>query len=104
MTSFMQTADTAESADSIYVPLWRVRLRLLWRALKSNWATFAENPIGLIGLGVIIFFGLFASIHPILTSTHKLTFGLVERPIWNPRPHPGICWVRIRWVGIFSAN
>ncbi|MGD8752499.1 MAG: ABC transporter permease [Anaerolineales bacterium] len=78
MTSVTQTADTT------YVPLWRVRLNLFRRALRSNWAMFAENPIGLIGLGVILFFGLFALAHPILISTHKLTFGLVERPIWDP--------------------
>jgi peptide/nickel transport system permease protein len=30
---------------------------------------FSENPIGLIGLGVILFFGLVAAAHPILMST-----------------------------------
>jgi peptide/nickel transport system permease protein len=78
MTSVTQTAETT------YVPLWRVRLRLIWKAFKSNWALFAENPIGLIGFGMILFFGLFALAHPILVSTHKLTFGLVDRPIWDP--------------------
>ncbi len=55
--------------DATYIPLWRVRLRLFWRAVKTNWAMFAENPIGLFGLGLIIFFGLFALAHPILIST-----------------------------------
>lgn len=62
------------SADTTYVPLWRMRLRLFWRALKHNWALFAENPIGLIGLGIIVFFGLFALAHPILMNT-----------VWEPR-------------------
>ncbi len=61
-------------AETTYVPLWRVRLRLFWRGAKNNWALFAENPIGLIGLGIVIFFGLFALAHPILMNT-----------VWEPR-------------------
>jgi len=63
----------SESADTSYVPLWRVRLNLMLRGLKTNWAMFAENPIGLIGLGIIIFFGLFAVAQPILIDT-----------VWDP--------------------
>lgn len=55
------------------VPLWRVRLRLMWRSLRDNWSLFAENPIGVIGLFVIVFYGLFALAHPILMET-----------VWNP--------------------
>ncbi len=40
-------------------PIWRVRLQLLGRGLKSNWAMFAESKIGLTGLGIIIFFAFF---------------------------------------------
>jgi peptide/nickel transport system permease protein len=54
--------------------LWRVRLNLLLKSLRSSWAMFAENPIGLIGLGMIVFFGLFALAHPILMNT-----------VWDPR-------------------
>jgi peptide/nickel transport system permease protein len=53
----------------VYAPLWRIRLGLAWRSLKSNWALFAENPVGLVGLGVIMFFGLLAAAHPILMAT-----------------------------------
>ncbi len=56
-------------SEAGYVPLWKVRLRLFVKSLKSGWALFAENPIGLIGLGMIVFFGLFALAHPILMST-----------------------------------
>jgi len=52
-----------------YVPLWRVRLKLAWKSLRANWAIFTENPVGLVGLGVIIFFGLLAAAHPILMAT-----------------------------------
>jgi peptide/nickel transport system permease protein len=67
-------ASVTQAAESGYVPLWRVRLNLLWRSLKSNFALFAENPIGLVGLGVIVFFGLFALAHPILMNT-----------VWKPK-------------------
>lgn len=55
--------------DPTLEPLWRVRLRLYWKGLKENWALFAKNPIGLIGLGIILFFGLMALAHPILINT-----------------------------------
>jgi peptide/nickel transport system permease protein len=54
-------------------PLWRVRLNLMAKSLRTNWALFAQNPIGLLGLGVIVFYGLFALAHPILINT-----------VWDP--------------------
>jgi peptide/nickel transport system permease protein len=50
-------------------PLWRVRLRMAWKSFKSNWALFAENKIGLLGLGIIVFFGILTFAHPILMRT-----------------------------------
>src|SRR4030067_3603543 len=55
--------------EILEVPLWKVRLRLLWRSIRTNVALFADNPIGLVGLGIILFFALMALIHPILMST-----------------------------------
>ena len=60
-------------AKAVQVPLWRVRLGLFGKSLRTNWAMFSENPIGLLGLGVIVSFGLFALAHPILIST-----------VWDP--------------------
>jgi peptide/nickel transport system permease protein len=60
------------------VPLWQVRLRLLWRSIKTNVALFAENPIGLVGLAIIILFAILAFIHPILLDT------VWDRNIYNP--------------------
>ncbi|MGC9335539.1 MAG: ABC transporter permease [Anaerolineae bacterium] len=48
-------------------------LFLLARSLRTNWALFARQPIGLLGLGVILSYGLFALAHPILMST-----------VWDP--------------------
>jgi peptide/nickel transport system permease protein len=71
-------------SDSAYAPpvrtepLWRIRLRLSWRSLKSNWNLYRENPIGLIGVGLIVFFGLMALMHPILMAT------VWEKGIYDP--------------------
>ena len=59
-------------------PLWRIRLRLLFRSLRSNWALFAENKIGLIGLTIILFFALLAIAHPILMTN------VWEHQIYDP--------------------
>ena len=55
--------------EILEVPLWKVRLRLLWRSIRTNVALFAENPIGLVGLGIILFFALMALIHPTLIGS-----------------------------------
>lgn len=55
-------------------PMWRIRLRLLWRSFIENWRLFLENPIGMIGLGIVIIFGLMAFAHPILMKY-----------VWEPR-------------------
>jgi peptide/nickel transport system permease protein len=49
--------------------LWRIRLELFWKSLRTNFALFAENRIGLVGLSIILFFALMAIAHPILMST-----------------------------------
>lgn len=61
------------TATSLQTPLWRVRLRLMLRGLRTNLALFAENPIGLVGVAIIVFFFSFIIIHPILMNT-----------VWDP--------------------
>jgi len=51
------------------MPLWQIRARLAWKAFKGGWALFRENPVGLVGIGLIVFFGLLAVLHPILMAT-----------------------------------
>ncbi|WP_299027000.1 ABC transporter permease [uncultured Thermanaerothrix sp.] len=63
------TTAPAETAFHIQEPLWKIRLRIAWKGLKQSWALFTENKIGLIGLGIILFFGLMALAHPILMHT-----------------------------------
>ncbi len=58
----------------IKTPLWRVRLKLVWKNFQSNWKLFTKNPIGVIGLVIIIIFALMAISHPILMKY-----------VWEPR-------------------
>lgn len=53
--------------------LWRIRLRLFGRKLRTNWGLFTDNKIGLVGLAIIALFGLMALAHPILMNT-----------VWDP--------------------
>lgn len=53
----------------VEVPLWRVRLQLAWRGTKQNISIFVENPIGVLGVVIILFFAVLAIAHPILMKT-----------------------------------
>lgn len=64
-----QSMSTTQPGEIVHDPLWRIRLRLLGKSLKTNWALFVENRIGVIGLAVILFFALFALAHPIMMNT-----------------------------------
>jgi peptide/nickel transport system permease protein len=68
-----------QNSERVLEPLWRIRLKLFARGFKKNWALFAESPVGLIGLGVIIFFGLIALAQPILINT-----------VWEPKVYDPI--------------
>ncbi len=54
-------------------PLWKIRLRLFRRSFSNNWALFKESKMGILGLIIIIVFGLMAIAQPILLST-----------VWDP--------------------
>jgi len=55
-------------------PLWQIRLQGSWKSIRMNWGLFAENKIGLIGLGIIVFYTVMATLHPILMKT-----------VWDPK-------------------
>lgn len=59
-------------------PLWRVRLRLLREGLAGQWRLFAAQPIGLVGLLIILCFGVMALLHPLLMGR------VWERAIYDP--------------------
>ena len=60
-------------APILETPLWQVRLRLFMRSARTNVNLFAENPIGIVGVVVILFYISFIFIHPILMNT-----------VWDP--------------------
>jgi peptide/nickel transport system permease protein len=61
--------DQAERERLRAQPLWKVRLILFGRSLRTSWALFAENKIGLVGLFIIFLFALMAIAHPIMMRT-----------------------------------
>jgi peptide/nickel transport system permease protein len=63
----------ASDTPIITTPLWLVRLRLMLRSIRTNLSLFAENPIGLVGVGIILFYLSFIIIYPILMNT-----------VWDP--------------------
>ena len=68
-----------EHRAALEIPLWKIRLELAWKGFKGNAALFAENKIGLIGLGIILFFALMAVAYPILINT-----------VWDPNTYDPI--------------
>ena len=57
--------DDRLGADS----LRRARLRLAARSLRQNWSLFLRTRVGVIGLGIIVFYALLALAHPLLMNS-----------------------------------
>jgi peptide/nickel transport system permease protein len=72
MTEMTQTPPSP-STPVLQTPLWLVRLRLMLRGFQKNFALFAENPVGIVGVVIILFFFSLIIIHPILMNT-----------VWDP--------------------
>jgi len=66
-----ESATDADLSD-IQVPdesLFKIRLKLLWRSFRRNWALFSRNRLGVLGVVIVLFFGFLAMLHPILMNT-----------------------------------
>lgn len=50
------------------------RLAATWRQFKGNWRLYAQNPMGIVGVVIVLFFGVLAMVHPLLMAT-----------VWEPR-------------------
>lgn len=68
------------SGQALPESLWKVRLKLGWKAFKKNWALFRTNKIGILGLSIVIFFALMALSYPILSSVGPWQ----DRSIYDP--------------------
>ena len=66
--------ETTSINQNVRVPLFRVRLNLFWKNFKNGWKMFTRNPIGVIGVIIILIFALMALAHPILMKY-----------VWEPR-------------------
>jgi len=78
MADVTQTPPSSSGSLPLEAPIWQKRIRLVWRQIRNNVALFAENPIGLIGLGVIFVYAMMIVIYPILMGT-----------VWDPNVyHP----------------
>ncbi len=64
MTGLTQAAERTS-----YPRLWRARGRLFLRGLRHNWSLFVASKIGVVGLIIIVFFGLMVAAYPILRQT-----------------------------------
>lgn len=47
----------------------KIRVGLFWRRFKLNWGVFSQSRLGVIGVVLILLFGLMAIAHPILMNT-----------------------------------
>lgn len=57
--------DNRLDADS----LWKARLLLAARSLRQNWSLFLRTRVGVVGLGIIVFYALLALAHPMLMNS-----------------------------------
>ena len=78
MTDITKSPPISANVPVVDIPVWKVRLKLFWRAVRTNVALFAENPIGLIGLAIILLFASLIVIHPILMRT------VWDRNVYDP--------------------
>lgn len=62
----LQDANKAEHRW-LHARLLLVRAR--WRQVRAYWQQFKQHPLGLLGLILILFFGLMAFSHPVLMAT-----------------------------------
>ena len=77
----------------------RLRTKVAWRRFKNDWQVFSQNRLAVLGLGLILLFGIMAIIHPLLMATvwGKQTYDPItgydfeimihpSPPSWIPRP------------------
>lgn len=66
------------------------RLNTRWAGLRESWSVFVSTRIGVIGLGMILFFALLATAHPVLLRTvwDPRVYDPLTPTIPNPPPNP----------------
>ncbi len=92
---FQQVADHPETSAGSVEPRSQLRgrldrMRARWRRFSANLRLFLHRPLGLLGLALIVCFGLMALAHPVLMAT------VWNRALYDPitgfdpalMPHP----------------
>ena len=82
----MEDMADVSQADVTLISPSQVRRQLVWKGLKTNWQIFSENPIGLLGLAIVMLFGVMAISYPILSNTVWRGRGdpVSATPIYDP--------------------
>ena len=65
MLNSPHSSENRLNADS----LWKARLHLAARSLRQNWSLFLRTRVGVVGLGIIVFYALLALAHPMLMKS-----------------------------------
>ena len=68
-----QIAPSVKRSSVVTEPIWRIRWKMTLRSLAQNWEVFKESKIGVAGLIVIVLFGIFGLMWPIMINT-----------VWDP--------------------
>ncbi len=71
MNELVPTHETGSA--SLAEPLWKIRWKLIRRGIAQNWEIFKESRIGMLGIILIIAFGIFGAMWPIMINT-----------VWDP--------------------
>lgn len=65
-------ADVGIPEEDLHIPedpLWKIRLKLWANSFRKSWEIFSANRLGVIGVALVVFFGILAVLHPILMAT-----------------------------------
>ena len=73
----MTSVDFTTERTSVQRTSWerrKERLAASWRQFKGNWRLYTQNPMGIVGVAIVIVFGILAMLHPLLMAI-----------VWEPR-------------------
>lgn len=65
----VQSQQSPKDLIAAYLHRLGIRLSLTWHRIKGGWGIFRESPLAMLGLILIIIFGIMAIAHPILIKT-----------------------------------
>ena len=104
----LRRIDTAPALSSRQIMRNRLRITIsaAWQQFREDWSVFRQNRLAMVGVGLIIVFGLMALSHPILLHTvwtpgiydPQLGYDISVTP-WPADPSPPQHWLGTDAVG-----